>query len=415
MTSVFFQNFGCRVNQAEAFAWAEALQRGGLRLERGPERSDLIVVNTCTLTHRAESDVRRFLRKAVRINPAAGLVLTGCSIALGAERFADWPQVRLVVPNADKDRLPERVLGLVGASSPVPAEPFRSRALLKVQDGCDCRCSFCIIPSVRGRGRSLPPDDVRARVRRFAEQGFAEVVLSGVHLASYGTDLSPRASLAGLLEALESDAAGIPVRLSSLDPRFLTDDLPDRISASRILRPHFHLSFQSGADAVLEAMGRRMPAARFGEILDRLAAAVPDGAFGADMLVGFPGETDEDFERTIRFVEASPLTYCHVFSYSARAGTPAAVRPQVAPGVKKARSARLRDLAGAKNLAFRRRLSGRAMEGVVVRRRGAGGEVLTENYIKVRVPSGLPEARSRVRVEIVGASAAETEGRVARS
>lgn len=412
MTSVFFQNFGCRVNQAEAFAWAEELQSGGLRLERSLERSDLIVVNTCTLTHRADGDVRRFLRKAARLNPAAGLVLTGCAVEAEAERFAGLPPVRLVVPNAEKDRLAERVLELVGASAPVPAEPFRSRALLKVQDGCDCRCAFCIIPSVRGRGRSLPPDDVRARVRRFAEQGFAEVVLSGVHLASFGTDLDPRASLAGLLEALERDATGVPIRLSSLDPGFLTEELLDRIAAGRGVRPHVHLSLQSGADGVLEAMDRRVPAARFAEILGRLAGAVPDAALGADFLVGFPGETDEDFERTFRFVEAWPLTYCHVFSYSQRAGTPAASRPQVAAGVKKARSARLRDLAAAKNLAFRRRLRGRTWDAVVVRRRGAVGEVLTENYVKVRVADGLPAARSRVRVEILDADAATTEGRV---
>ena len=340
MTSVLFQNFGCRVNQAEAFAWAEELQGRGLKLERTIEGSDLIVVNTCTLTERAEGDVRRFLRKAVRLNPAVGLVLTGCSVALGAGRYADWPQVRLVVPNEDKARLADRVLGLVGEAAPRPAEPFRSRALLKVQDGCDCRCAFCVIPSVRGRGRSRPAEEVRARVRRYADQGYAEVVLSGVHLASYGTDLTPRTSLLELLESLDGEAGGIRIRLSSLDPRYLSDALLAHLGASAVIRPHFHLSLQSAADAVLEGMGRRAPAGRFEEILGRLASAVPDAALGADMLVGFPGETDEDFERTLDFVGGAPLTYCHVFSYSPRAGTPAAGRPQVGAGVKTARSAR---------------------------------------------------------------------------
>jgi len=414
MTSVLFQNFGCRVNQAEAFAWAEELQNRGLKLERAVERSDLIVVNTCTLTHRADRDVRRFLRKAVRLNPDVGFVLTGCSVALEAGRFADWPGVRLVVPNEDKARLADRVLGLVGESAPGPAEPFRSRALLKVQDGCDCSCAFCIIPSVRGRGRSLPAAEVRARVRRYAQQGYAEVVLSGVHLASYGADLAPRTSLVELLGTLEGEADGIRIRLSSLDPRFLSDALLARLAAGTMICPHFHFSLQSGADAVLEGMGRRAAAARFAEILGRLAEAVPDVALGADMLVGFPGESDEDFERTVGFVEASPLTYCHVFSFSPRAGTPAAARPQIGARVKKARSARLRALAAEKNLVFRRRFLGRESDAVVIKRRGLGGEVLTPNYIKVRVPDGLPEARRRVRVRIEGVSADATEGRVRR-
>jgi threonylcarbamoyladenosine tRNA methylthiotransferase MtaB len=414
MTSVLFQNFGCRVNQAEAFEWADELQGRGLRLERTIEGSDLIVVNTCTLTRRAEGDVRRFLRKAVRLKPGVGLVLTGCSVAFGAESFADWPQVRLIVPNEDKARLADRVLGLVGEGEAGAARPLRSRAMLKVQDGCDCRCAFCIIPSARGRGRSLPPADVVARVRRYADQGFAEVVLSGVHLASYGRDLDPRESLLGLLERLEAEAGDVRLRLSSLDPRYLSGSLLDRLASSRVIRPHFHISLQSASDAVLEGMGRRAGAARFGEILDRLAAARPDAALGADLLVGFPGETDDDFERTFRFVESSPLTYAHVFPFSPRVGTPAAVLPQVAAGVKTARAARLRALAAAKNLAFRRRFVGRAADAVVVGRRGVGGEALTPNYIKVRVADGLPAAGKPARIAIVSANAAATEGRVVR-
>lgn len=410
MTSVLFQNFGCRVNQAEAFAWAEEFQSRGLKLERTIERSDLIVINTCTLTHRAESDVRRFLHKAVRINPDVRLVLTGCSVALDRTRYADWPQVCLVVPNEDKARLADRVLGLVGESPPRPAESFRSRALLKVQDGCDCRCAFCIIPSVRGGGRSLPAVEVLSRVWRFAEHGYAEVVLSGVHLSSYGADLVPRTTLLDLLEKLEAETAGIRIRLSSLDPRFLSDAFLDHLAASKAICPHFHISLQSGADGVLERMGRRIAAARFAEILGRLAGGIPGAALGADMIVGFPGETEEDFERTVRFVEASPLSYLHVFSYSPRAGTPAAVLPQVGTKIRKARAARLRSLAGEKNFAFRRIFLGWESDAVVIKRRGAGGEVLTPNYIKVHVSGGLPEARTRVRIRISDVTAAATEG-----
>lgn len=352
LTSVLIHNFGCRVNQAEAFGWAEELQSRGLRLERDIERSDLVVVNTCTLTNRAESDVRRFLRKVVRLNPSARLVLTGCSVALNRARYEGEPQVWLVVPNEDKVRLADRIMDLAGtAAAPRRAEPFRSRALVKIQDGCDFRCAFCIIPFVRGGGRSLPAAEVLSKVRRFADQGFAEVVLSGVHLSSFGTDLVPRESLLDLLATLEERAAGIRLRLSSLDPRFLTAELLDYFAASKAVCPHFHLSLQSGSDAVLERMGRRIGAARFEEILSGLAARLPGAALGADIIVGFPGESDEEFERTRRFIEASPLTYLHVFSYSPRAGTPAADLPQLGAKVKKERSASLRALSGDKNFA----------------------------------------------------------------
>jgi len=413
MTSVLIHNFGCRVNQAEAFGWAEELQSGGLRLERDIERSDLVVVNTCTLTNRAEADVRRFLRKVVRLNPSARLVLTGCSVALNRARFEEGPRVWLVVPNEDKARLADRILDLVGtAAAPRRAEPFRSRALVKIQDGCDFRCAFCIIPFVRGGGRSLPAAEVLSKVRRFADQGFAEVVLSGVHLSSFGTDLVPRTSLLDLLATLEERAGGIRLRLSSLDPRFLTAELLDFFAASKTVCPHFHLSLQSGSDAVLERMGRRICVARFDEILSGLAARLPGAALGADIIVGFPGESDEEFERTRRFVEESPLTYLHVFSYSPRPGTPAAALPQLDARFKKERSASLRALAVDKNFAFRRALRGWEFEAVVIKRRGAGGEVLTPNYVKIRVADGLPEVKARIRVRIGEVTSAATEGRV---
>jgi threonylcarbamoyladenosine tRNA methylthiotransferase MtaB len=412
MTSVLIHNFGCRVNQAEAFGWAEELQSRGLRLEKDIARSDLVVVNTCTLTNRAESDVRRYLRRVTRLNPSARLVLTGCSVALDRARFEGGPQVWLVVPNEDKAHLADRVLALVGAAPARPIEPFRSRALIKIQDGCDFRCAFCIIPAVRGGGRSLAAAEILSKVRGFAERGFAEVVLSGVQLGSYGTDLVPRTSLLELLETLEKEAGGIRLRLSSLDPRFMTAGLLDFFAASRAVCPHFHLSLQSGSDTVLERMGRRIGATRYCEILTRLAECVPGAALGADIIVGFPGETEEEFDRTRRFVEASPLTYLHVFSYSPRAGTPAAVLPQLDAKVKKRRSASLRALAKDKNLAFRRTFVGRESEAVVIKRGGALGEVLTPNYIKVLVAGGLPQAGACVRVRISRATPAVTEGRV---
>ncbi|MEN6310585.1 MAG: tRNA (N(6)-L-threonylcarbamoyladenosine(37)-C(2))-methylthiotransferase MtaB, partial [Acidobacteriota bacterium] len=231
MPSFSIRNFGCRVNQAEAFAWAEAFRRGGLRLEDDPARSDLVVVNSCTLTARADRDVRRFLEKIGRENPAARVVVTGCGASEALARAGTSPGVVLVVANDEKESLAEKVLNLAPRRGPgegtaaaaVNGEPagdfFRARALLKIQDGCDNRCAFCVIPSVRGRSVSVGEETILARVRDIVAAGYRELVLAGIHLSSYGADLGPGHSLAGLLERVERIEGLGRIRLSSLDPR----------------------------------------------------------------------------------------------------------------------------------------------------------------------------------------------------
>jgi len=328
-------NFGCRVNQAESFGWAEAFQRRGLRLAEDFRSSDYVVVNSCTLTNRADSDVRQFIRKVSRENPAAKLIVTGCYAEGKYQELKDMPSVWLLLRNCEKDGLAEKVLDAISrteakvgrnrfsSGSGYEISPYRSRALLKVQDGCDFHCAFCVIPSVRGKSRSAAEDKVVADARNAAARGFREVVLAGVHLCSYGMDLDPPSSLLGLLHKVEQVEGLEKVRLSSLDPRFLFLPFLEHLTTSPKICRHFHLSLQHGSDRILKTMGRSVRRDDFERILWNLRHNAPDAALGADIIVGFPGETDEDFESMRDFLARSPLSYFHVFSYSPRRGTQA--------------------------------------------------------------------------------------------
>jgi threonylcarbamoyladenosine tRNA methylthiotransferase MtaB len=412
MTSFAIQNFGCRVNQAECFAWAEQLELHGLELRKESTRADIVVVNTCTLTSRADRDVRKFIRRIERQNPEARLVLTGCSVEAKRAEFERIPQAWLVLSNTEKNELGEKVCSGVEPSRPGLFQPLRSRALLKVQDGCNFRCAFCIIPNVRGRSRSLSRPEILDQARRLINHGFREIVLCGIHLSSYGHDLQPRSSLLGLLQDLnELEGLGL-IRLSSLDPRFLDEELLEFITASRAICPHFHLSLQHGSDRMLGLMGRGSRRADHGRILSRLRRNSPGAALGADIIVGFPEETEEDFEASFRFIERSPLAYLHVFSYSARPGTPAAARPQVPEDVKRRRSERLRNLAQEKWLSFRLNFLGQTVGGIVIKKQAGEAAVLTGNYINVRVPECSFEPGQEVKVKVTAVSSEMTAGEI---
>ncbi|MDH4196750.1 MAG: tRNA (N(6)-L-threonylcarbamoyladenosine(37)-C(2))-methylthiotransferase MtaB [Candidatus Aminicenantes bacterium] len=415
MTSFFIQSFGCRVNQAEAFAWADALEARGLRLAGDWSDGDLILVNSCTLTGRADRDVRKFVERVVRERPGVRLVVTGCLAERAPGEFAGRPEVSLVVRNSEKAGLPEKVLGLVGVGPAGAAEPtpFRSRALVKVQDGCDRRCTFCIVPSVRGRSASVAAAEVAATVRGLAERGYYEMVLAGIHLSSYGRDLEPPGSLAGLLEELGKVAGLGRLRLSSLDPRDLDQDALEAMTSNPKVCAHYHLSLQHASEAVLEKMGRPASEAGYRRLLETLREASPEAAIGADFIVGFPGERDEDFERLLRLVEETPLTYAHVFAYSPRQGTPAAGRPQVREDVKKRRSEALRKAAAEKNRRFRASFVGRDLEAVVIRGREGRSEGLSGNYLRISIEGSSAAAREPVRVRVTGLVASGVEGRPA--
>jgi len=430
MPSLAVRNFGCRVNQAEAFAWTEALLEEGVRLDADWRRSDIVLVNSCTLTGRADRDVRKFIRKVVRDNPAARLVVTGCYAARAPAEVAALPGVAAVLPNAAKARLPQRVLEFIGGNGrgaravrlerPVqdpdgdrtPEEALRKRAFLKIQDGCDNRCAFCVIPAVRGRSVSVRPDEVRARVRELSGRGFREIVLAGIHLSSYGEDLEPRGSLPGLLRELGSVPGLGRIRLSSLDPRKTDGGLVENITTDPKVCPHFHLSLQHVSERVLRLMGRAGGTEMYARTLEELRRRAPDAALGADIIAGFPGETEDDFRELRSFLERSPLTYFHVFAFSPRPATPAAERLRLPDCVVRDRAVALRRLSSEKDMRFRELFLGRELEAVVIQKTGRGAEVLTANNIQVRVPACRAPEREFVRVGIGRVLPGRTEGEV---
>lgn len=443
MTSFSIQNFGCRVNQAEAFEWASELQERGWILTDEPAKSGVIIVNTCTLTARADRDVRKFIRRAGREHPGSRIVVTGCLAERTPAGLAEMPGVWKVVPNRDKAGLPADILGVDGtlspAAAPAPAR-FRARAFLKVQDGCDMACAFCVIPAVRGPSVSIPLAGATERAGRLAKRGYAEIVLTGIRLCAYGRDLVPRSSLLDLLQAVEGIPGPFAVRLSSLDPRLMPGPLVDHLVSSPKIRPHFHLSLQHAAPRRLEAMGRASTPAGYEALLERLRRGRPEAALGADVIVGFPGETEAEFVFLADFIERSPLTYLHVFAYSPRPGT-AAGAPGYAGGsdsaldrairsregaaagasgfaggtdsaAKARRAARLRTIGARKDREFRRRFLGSELDGVVIQPAGSGSEVLTANGIAVSVPGRGPARGEAVRVRITEAADHHTLGKI---
>jgi len=438
MTSFSIRNFGCRVNQAEAFDWAAVLQEHGLTLNGLPEDGGLIIVNTCTVTARADRDVRKFIRRAAREHPGSRIVVTGCLAERSPAGLAGMPGVWKVLSNREKAGLPGEILkdlALLPAVAGPPPPRFRARAFLKVQDGCDMSCGFCIIPSVRGASASVPLATTVDRVREWASRGYAEIVLTGIHLCSYGRDLVPRSSLLDLLRALDAAPGAFDLRLSSLDPRLMPAQLVDHLTAAKRIRPHFHLSLQHASPPLLRAMGRASTPAEYEALLDKLSRGRPEAALGADVIVGFPGETESDFAALADFVERSPLTYLHVFPYSPRPGTAAGApgfaggsdsaldhdsnawsstaaegRACVDPAVKARRAARLRAAARRKDFEFRRRFLGRDLDGLVIQPAADGAEILTANGIEVTVP-GRPSPKGEpVRVRITDVTEGFTAG-----
>jgi len=412
VTSFSIQTFGCRVNQAEAFLWADEFQKHGLKYEEDFYRSDLVIVNSCTLTSRADSDLKSFIRRVSSLSPKAKLIITGCYAERAAEELRKIPQVWLVFSNKEKEDLSRRILALFGKENGEKVTPFRSRALVKIQDGCNFRCSFCIIPRVRGRSVSLEKSRILAQVKEFISQGFKEVVLTGVHLCSYGADLEPRSSLLELLQDIES-LDGVPrLRLSSLDPRYLEPRLINQLTSSERICPHFHLSLQNGSDRILEGMGRKIKTKDYRNILNQLREESPWASLGADIIVGFPGESDDDFEQTSSFLEHSPLTYFHVFTYSPRPGTEASSWSEVEGKVKRKRAFFLRELSKRKNSNFRQLFIGKECEAIVIKKEKEKTEVLTSNYFKVSVPYCPYDEREEVRVRIIKVNSGTTAGEI---
>ena len=380
---------GCKLNQAETELLARQFAGAGHRLVSQPEEADVYILNTCTVTHVADSKARRLLRMAHRRNPDALIVATGCYAQRAPGELKGIDGVRLVVGNEDKENL-IRLLeepGLISKAVTADVEggnyyysAFRTRSFVKVQDGCSNYCSYCIVPMVRGRERSMPTEEVVREVRQRVSEGYKEVVLTGTKIGVYEYD---GAGLKDLLERILAETSVARLRLSSLQPQEISRGLLGMWGDSRLC-PHFHLSVQSGSDGVLERMRRRYRISDYERAVSLIRTLVPGAAITTDVICGFPGESNEEFEESYRFCRETGFARIHVFAYSARSGTEAAQLPQqIDSKIKKQRSEKMLALAEESARDFREQFAGKKMAVLWEKKSGAGvWEGYTANYIK---------------------------------
>ena len=430
---IAFATVGCRLNQFETDALRGRAHAAAGTVVPFEALADVYVINTCTITAEADADSRQLARRAIRQNPSALVVVTGCYAQAAPHAVAAIPGVDLVLGNREKARLlsilrevrkngaPRVQVGEIPDQIRMDADeygpgidPDRTRAFLKVQDGCNYACSFCIVPAVRGPNRSLPSDRILHELGRLHAAGFPEVVLTGVHLGTYGRDLSPRTSLVELCRQIATLSTSPRIRLSSLDPHEVTPELIELLSRSRFCR-HLHLPLQSGDESVLRRMRRGHTAAEFRSLVERLVREVPGIAVTADVIVGFPGEDDRAFQATHDLLNSLPVAGLHVFSYSPRTGTEASrFTDQIPRKIKKQRNSALRALAMRKAEEFRRRSVGSILNVAVLHGDDASErrEGLSDNYLRVRFRAGPALQGSLARVRVVGATDGGLDGTV---
>jgi threonylcarbamoyladenosine tRNA methylthiotransferase MtaB len=428
----FVQNFGCRATQADGAAIEQQLATKGLGRAASLAEADLVILNTCTVTASADQDARAAIRRVHRENPLAKILVTGCYAQRAPQEIAGLEGVTWVVGNSHKHQVAEiatshgpqdfislenvslsapafTVIGDIFAHTELIAAPVfpgddfsaRTRPNLKVQDGCNNRCSFCIIPSVRGQSRSMRLERVIEEANALETAGYREIVLSGINLGRWGRDFTPQQRFEDLIKVLLEQTSIEKLRISSVEPMDWSDELISLVAGSARIAKHAHVPLQSGSDFVLRKMHRKYRPWHYAEKIRKIHEAMPDAAIGADVMTGFPGETDELFAQSYGFIERLPFTYLHVFTYSSRPGTPSAdMAVQIPVAVARERNRLLRELAERKNLEFRKRFVGRTLEVITLQSRdGSWTEALSDNYLKVRL-SGTYPANSWMKVEV---------------
>jgi threonylcarbamoyladenosine tRNA methylthiotransferase MtaB len=389
---IAFTTLGCKINQYETDAMRKAAAAEGNAIVPFESEADVYVINTCSVTAKSDYHCRQTIRAAIRRKEGARVIVTGCYAETRPQEIRSIPGVSLVLGNDEKANIARYVsdpehAGVSRASGYNERLRERTRGVLKIQDGCDSRCSYCIVPQARGGSRSVPWEEVVKLFVQAVEAGCPEVVLSGIHIGRYGSDLDPRVSFTGLVADLLAGRKHTRIRLSSIEPNEITDELLDLFGQG--MCRHFHIPLQSGDDAILRSMNRDYTAAFYRNLVENIARKVPGVAIGADVMVGFPGEDENAFLNTFNLIEELPLTHLHVFSYSPRPGTTAAImKGQVSTTIKKQRNEALRDLGLKKNLEFRNRFKGSILNVVLEessRSDEGEGSGLTDNYIRVTV------------------------------
>jgi threonylcarbamoyladenosine tRNA methylthiotransferase MtaB len=372
MATVAIATLGCKVNQFESEALMASLEERGYSLVPFGEGADITIINTCTVTQRADFQSRQMVRRALRYNPNSLVIVTGCYSQVAPETIAKMSGVQYILGNAEKARIPDLLPLMQKVELPqiqvgdiqketffsdIPLHSFHrhTRAFLKIQEGCDARCSYCIVPYARGRSRSLSSERVIEHLRVLKERDFKEVVLTGIHLGSYGLDLTPPFPLEKLLRRLEEEETPHRIRLSSIEPLDFSADLKSFLSQSKKVCPHLHIPVQSGDDEILKRMNRNYDRSFLFDLIQELHRRIPKLSIGADVIVGFPGETEEKFRKTYELIESLPFSYLHIFPFSKRKGTPASQFPHgVDVGKIKKRAEILRDLGKQKRQSFYR-------------------------------------------------------------
>jgi threonylcarbamoyladenosine tRNA methylthiotransferase MtaB len=421
MTNTFSViNFGCRASQSEGASILQELLDSNATESSSAYEADVVIVNSCTVTAEADRDVRQTIRRVGSRNPNARIIVTGCYAQRAPEELAELPQVRHVVGNSHKPLVPGLALNLFkqdfsthGRAEILCSSIFlereleprlhhgsggRTRAVVKVQDGCNANCSFCVIPAVRGRSRSIPPHAAIQQIQELVDRGYQEVILSGIHLGTYGRDLQPRVRFHDLV-GFVLDVPGLArLRLSSIEPLEVLPELIELVATHPRMAHHFHIPLQSGSARILRSMYRPYSPQYYSDLLRTIRDRIPDAGLGADVMVGFPGETDEDFKVTYELIDNSPLTYLHVFPFSSRPGTVAAGLPHHVPEhVSRFRAKVLRSLIAKKNQTFREGLIGREIEALTL----DDGTAISSNFIRVAVASGVSQ-NTWIRAAVTG-------------
>ncbi|PKM76561.1 MAG: tRNA (N(6)-L-threonylcarbamoyladenosine(37)-C(2))-methylthiotransferase MtaB [Firmicutes bacterium HGW-Firmicutes-15] len=408
MRKIAFHTLGCKVNQVETEQMIEEFTKRGYRIVEFGDPADVCIINTCTVTHISDRKSRAMLRRAVRANPDALVVATGCVAQVDADQLTKIEGIGLIVGNHDKDHIADIVDDFImekEAGQQVWVEPIcltdslrpvlysqshlRTRAFVKIQDGCQSFCSYCIVPFARGPVRSKAPDDVIAEISQLICLGYREIVLTGIHTGLYGVDL-PGWNITRLLEKILWNISGdYRIRLSSIEPLELNDQLIALMAGDKRLCRHFHIPLQSGSDRILTSMRRRYNREYYRDLVLKTAALIPGAAFTADVMVGYPTETELDFQDTYDLIKDLPLYELHVFKYSPRAGTSAAILvPQIAPAEKQSRSEALLDLGRKKKKHFLQEFVGQDLSVLVERKLSRGIYAgISDNYIEVHFSS----------------------------
>ncbi len=397
---IAFTTLGCKINQYESEQLRQNLLSQGNTIVPFDGEADVYIINTCSVTAKSDYQCRQVIRSAARRGRDAKIVVTGCYASTRPEELKQLAGVTFVVGNAEKGAIPSLILNPPppsegsALSSSTPTRGSRTRGFLKIQDGCDNRCSYCIVPLARGASRSVDQAVVLREFKRLVLEGCPEIVLTGIHIGTYGADLASPASLTALLHELIPHRGSARIRLSSIEPHEITSETIALLG--KTLCRHLHIPLQSGDETILRTMRRNYTPEFYLELLRKIADQVPGVALGADIMVGFPGEGEKEFAHTLELVQKSPLTHLHVFSYSPRPGTPAAaMKDQVPEPVKKERSEALRDLGRGKNLSFRQKNIGLVLKTVVESKRDTKTGMLTgltDNYLRVLISGADNEA-----------------------